>query len=337
MKKRILIDLNHAFDVLFFKNLYFHLIQEGHEVLVVVSKKPHSYELLEEFEIPHIKIGSYGSNIISKAVMLFLLDFKMLILTMKFKPHLMLGHVSFRTAHVGWMLKIPNFIFTDTEHATEQISLFRPFAKNIITPRIFYSDLGKKQRRLNTIFELAYLHPDNFTPDPSILDELNLSKKDTFFIVRFISWDATHDKNYDGLSLSDKESLIEFLDQKGKVFISSERPLEKRFEPYRFNLPTSKIHHAMAFSTAYIGEGGTMASESALLGVPGIYMNPLKLGYIDYLESYNLIFKTNSVDRAIDIVQNEILDRNSFFKEQRSKLLNELEEPNKLIKSIIQL
>ena len=56
---KVILDVNHPGDVHFIKNLYLELIAKGHVVLVVASRKPLTYELLQEYQIPFKAIGSY--------------------------------------------------------------------------------------------------------------------------------------------------------------------------------------------------------------------------------------------------------------------------------------
>ena len=42
-----------------------------------------------------------------------------------------------------------------------------------------------------------------------------------------------------------------------------------------------------------------MASESAVLGVPAVYINTLKLGYINMHEKYGLLRQTTSTQEAL--------------------------------------
>ena len=65
-------------------------------------------------------------------------------------------------------------------------------------------------------------------------------------------------------------------------------------------IPKSKIHDLLYYATMYIGEGASMASEAAVLGTPSIYINPLRLGYLDELEKkYGLVYNIPNPKKAI--------------------------------------
>ncbi len=91
----------------------------------------------------------------------------------------------------------------------EQLFFSRPVSDVILSPQSLQVDLGKKHIRYNGFHELAYLHPERFNPDISVLNELNVKEKEKFVIMRFVSWNATHDFRQSGLSLKQKSELIE--------------------------------------------------------------------------------------------------------------------------------
>ena len=75
--------------------------------------------------------------------------------------------------------------------------------------------------------ELAYLHPNRFNPDPAVLADFGVSPDEPYSIVRFVSWQAVHDRQERGLSAKQKRHLVEVLQRRGRVLISSEAPLTR--------------------------------------------------------------------------------------------------------------
>ena len=300
--KRIILDVNHAAHVHFVRNLYKILLEKGHEVRVVASDKPLAYKLLDIYQIPYYAIGTYGTSLWSKMYKLAWLDIKMLIFCIKFKPDLITGIVSIRGAHVARLVGARSIVFTDTEHASEQIALFKPFCHLIATPKCFTKDLGKKQYRHDSLHELAYLHPQHFSPDVKVLSKIGLKESSVFFIVRFVAWDATHDINQKGLSDEGKKELIACLEKHGRVLITSESGLPDALKQYAIKVPPTEIHSLMYYSTAYVGEGATMASESSVLGSPSFLINSLvnrNMGYINLLEDQYKLLERFSEEREL--------------------------------------
>jgi len=302
---KILIDINHPAHVHFFKNLYWKLNANNHSIVVVASKKDVAFSLLKEYNIPFINIGSYGKGLLSKFIKLFLLDVKMFFILLKHRPDYVLGISTIRGSHAAkFFKKTKAYVFTDTEHAKEQILLYKNIADKIFTPTCFHENLGKHQVKYTGYQELAYLHPNYFTPNKKVLEKYGVSESAAFFILRFVSWDATHDVGQLGLSDDTKLKLIDMLTKHGKVFITAEENLPKKFEKYKIKVSPGKIHHLMYYSKMYIGEGGTMASEAALLGVPSLYTSTLAMGYINELEQkYKLLKRCTNQNGVLDTVK----------------------------------
>jgi predicted glycosyltransferase len=124
-------------------------------------------------------------------------------------------------------------------------------------------------------------------------------------------------------------SLLESLNY--KVFISSESDkIADVFKPYLLKSPPENIHHIMAFASLLITEGATMASESAMLGVPALYVNSLDAGTLRDLEDkYQLIygFRTpeNVLEKTKEILNNPLAKE--LYQNRRKKLLSETIDP----------
>lgn len=326
---RIVVDINHPAHVHFFKNFIWEMKKRGHKILITASKKEMTCELLDKYSFDYKYLGSYGDSPIKKLLNIPLMDLKMYLAVKNFKPDIFVGLASVRAAHISKLLRKPYSItFYDTEHAFGLNLLFMPFTDVFLSPFCYKKDLGRKHIRYNGFHELAYLHPKYFKPNPNILKELRIKKDEKFFVLRFVSWEASHDIGQSGLDIKAKRKLVAFLDRHGKVLISSEKNLPKEFEKYRFQLSPEKIHDALYYAGMYIGEGATMATESAILGTPAIYISSLvgSMGnFIELEKKYDLIYSFGDFDRAYNKIK-ELSKRKNLQKEwqrKRTRLLQD--------------
>ena len=300
-------DINHPAHVHYFKHFIRLMRERGHQILITSTEKDVACALLDYYNLDHIKLGNYGRSLLQKALSLPLIDLKMLWVVRKFQPDIFLGFGSIRAAHVAWFLKRPCINFEDTEHSTGQIRLYLPLVTVVCTPSCFKDDLGRKQIRFNGYMELASLHPKFFTPNPSVLEELDLTLADRFIIIRFVSWDASHDIGQSGIK--DKVGLVKRLEAFGRTLITSEGALPAELDPYRIRVSPEKLHDLLNYATLYIGEGATMASECAVLGTHAIYVNTLRLGYTDEEEEkYGLISSFSDSDDIDKSVMNKAVE-----------------------------
>ena len=67
-----------------------------------------------------------------------------------------------------------------------------------------------------------------------MLDELGLGKNDVFFIIRFVSWRASHDSGQHGIR--NKIELISKLEKYGRVLITSEEPLGIELDNFKIKI-----------------------------------------------------------------------------------------------------
>ena len=327
---KILVNVGHPKHVYMFKNLIYKMIEKGHEVkIAAVEREGITEYLLRRFNLPYELIGKTQSGIFRKAMCLPKWDYAVLKIAMKFKPDIYIGQASPSFAHTSALLRKPFILFEDTESATVLQKLCLPFTDVVVTPSCYKGDFGRKHVRFNGYYELAYLHPDYFTPDPAVLDEVGLSKDDRFIIMRFASWDAIHDIGQHGFNFKSEQELSSFiskLENYGSVFMQSEIKLSSKFKKYM--LPhLDDLHSLLYYATLYIGEGHTMATESAVLGTPSILVSSWGVfagNFID-LHKYGLVYSFTDVNHALDkataLLENENLK--TEWQEKRKRLLEE--------------
>jgi len=202
----------------------------------------------------------------------------------RYRPDFIMGIADMYGAWAAKLLSgAKGIIWTDTEHAKLQIKLGWSAAWRVITPECWptdAADAGRKHIRYAGYHELAYLHPSRFEPDDAIYGELGLEPDQPFAILRFISWDAEHDRGITGLSDEEKLALVKRIEPTHKVFITSEKKLPPELDPYRIAIPLHRVHHALYHADFFIAESGTMCSECSVLGTHSVFLNPLPLCYL---------------------------------------------------------
>lgn len=284
---RILIDISHPAHVHFFRESIRQFARRGHEVQVVSRVKDITTELLDLYNIEHSILSTAPKK---KNIFFFTMEmvthcFKLSREVRRFKPDVMLQIAGTFIAPVGKLFRTTTVVFYDTEFATISNAIAYPLADYICTPDCYERVIKRNHIIYPGYHELAYLHPDIFKPDVSILKANRLEVNDKFFIVRFVGWTALHDYEEEGFTLENKYALIQMLAKHGKVLISSESELPPELFPFQSHIPYNDIHDVMAFASLVIGESSTMASEAAVLGVPAVFISTTPRGYTTELEN----------------------------------------------------
>lgn len=334
---KILFDIGHPADVHFFKNLIWKMEKKGHEVMITSRRKESTFQLLDYYNFDFIDLGVNKKGLLKKAIGLAQTDYKLLNISRKFKPDILTGFASPYITHVAKLIGKKSILFNDTEHAKLNNRLSIPYSDYFVTPSSFRGDYGEKHIKFEGYKELTYLHPNWFKDEKDVLKDLDIKKNEEYFIVRLVSWQASHDVGYKGLSKDQISELIKTLEEKGRVLLSSEY-YDKNFEEYYIKLHPAKIHTLMNHSTMYIGEGATMATEAAVLGKPSFFISPLsgQLGYLDELErSYGLLFSFKTMAESLNKIK-DVLE-SDFTKEWNEKKNRMLKEKIDVTKFMIDL
>lgn len=322
----ILIDIGHPGHVHFFRHAAGVWAKRGHQVHFTARHKDVTLQLLQAYRLPYDCLSTAQSGIASLAFEMLEHQCKLTRIIRNFQPDVLLSIGGTFMAHIAKLMKVPTIIFSDTEAASFSNRITFPFATYVCTPACFEQELGKKHIRYNGYQELAYLHPNQFKPDKQALQELGLQPGEKFFLIRFVSWGAAHDIGKGGFSDADKLELVQKLNRFGRVLISSEGELPQALQPFMVEINPSRMHDLLYYAHLYIGEGATMAAESAILGTPCIYVNPLRAGTISELsDRYQLLeqffLARPAIERAIQLAQTE-----NIKSDQKKKLAILLEE-----------
>lgn len=306
---KIIIDIGHPAHVHYFKHLANYFIENKHKVLFVTRKKDTAIELLNYYGFHYINIGKTYKSLIGKIWGLFYFTLRFLIISISFKPDIFLN-ATFYSAVVAFLFRKPHISIEDTFNK-ESVVLFRPFTSVILTGDFEHPSLGRKEIKYSGYQELLYLHPNSFKANAETNAQLGIGPNEKYTLIRFVSWNASHDKGYSGITLEQKIELVKALNSKSKVFISSEGPLPGELQTYALKIHPAEIHNVMASASLFIGEGATMASECVMLGTPAIYVNPLDVFTIREQQiKYNLVFSYRNLNGVIEKA-NDILDNYS--------------------------
>lgn len=315
-------------------------MKHGHEVKILTTDKDVTLSLLDAYGFDYEIYRPHQKSIVAKMCGLISCTTKALAIARQFKPDILIAGTPY-LAYVSKILRKPHIMLTDTDHANLVYWLTSPFTDVICTPSCFKGKINsKKHATYNGYEELAYLHPNYFEPDPTVLEEIGLNKNDKYTILRFVAWTASHDIGDYGFT--DKNKLVKMLERYGKVFITSETKLPIDFEKYRITIPPHRIHHLMYYAGIFIGESASMAAESAILGTPAIFVSTSRRGYTDELESkYDMLYtfsdshaQEKAMNKAIELMEDENIKKK--YQKKREKLLNEKIDVTKFMTNFIE-
>ena len=269
---RLLFDVTHPALVHLFTPAATALDDRGHDVTVAAREKDVTTDLLDAVDLPYVVASRAGSGPLSRVEELIERTRGLTAIARETQPDVVVSQVDPAAVHAARRVGARAVVFDDSEHERVAAALTHRFADVVCTPAGFDRDVPN-QRRYDGFHELAYLHPDRFTPDPDALRSHGVEPDSPYAVVRFVSWSAHHDLGRGGFSLAGKRRLIERLRSHGSVYITSEAPLPDDLSEHAAPVPPELLHDLLAFADCYVGDSQTMATEAAVLGTPAVRTN----------------------------------------------------------------
>lgn len=307
---KYLFQLNHPAHYHLFKNVMSGLKSKGHKVDILARNKDVLVGLLDGEQYTLLNIPK-GQTIIDKLLKIKKTERGILEYVRNTKPDIVVGTGAF--GFITKKLNIPTLFFGEDD-ANLNLPIFIGALLNygkfseIVSPSVCYNSYwDSKTIKYEGYQKLAYLHPNNFTPNYNYVNKY-IKPNNKFFIVRFAKLNAYHDIGAKGLSYEVSKNLFEILLNHGDIYITSERELEPEYEKYRLNINPKHIHHLLAFADMYIGDSQSMAVEAAMLGTPSIRFNSFvgKISTIEELhQKYHLTIgiKDSNPNRLYETVE----------------------------------
>ncbi|HEV7230305.1 MAG TPA: DUF354 domain-containing protein [Bacteroidia bacterium] len=299
---KIFIDIGHPAHVHYFRHFTKIMEKKGHTVFITARDKEVTFSLLDFYKMPYSNRGKGKKGFFGKLFYILQADLFLLRQALKVKPDIFLSFGSPYASHTAWLLRKPHIAFDDTDHNFFEHLLYVSFTKAILTPEVYLKDYGKKHMRFKGFMELCSLHPNRYKPEtaPAIADK-------KYILLRFVSWEASHDMGLSGLSMADKYELVRELSKYADIIISSESPLPDDLKELGYSVHPARMHDLLAGAQLLVSESLTMSAESAFLGTPTLCISTAQAGTLDEEVRLGLIelFRTSAgvIPRAIEMVK----------------------------------
>ena len=309
------------------------LIADGNEVDIAIINKDVLPELMRTSGLPFTDIfpeGRHAKNLLHAGWLMLKTVWRMehLIGSRQYDLFVTDDCLSIN----GRLRNVPTlFIIDDDIDVVPEISPLLYCTTEIVAPQCVR--LGRHaSKRIGFVGykELAYLHPDVFSPDPEVPRRYGLEPRKYIFI-RTVGLLATHDRHKRGI---DDEFLTRIVACSEKhnlrPVISSERPLAAALERYHLKFPPREGLDLLGHSALFVGDSQTMTSEAALLGIPALRCNDF-VGHISVMEEreskYGLSYSFLPEEREQLLVRLDELaadpEREMKWKEKHRRMLAE--------------
>src|SRR3989475_4186969 len=350
---KVWIDVLTPKHALFFEPLYRDLARDGHELLLTTRTYREAEEALELKRLPFHVVGEHGgATRYGKLLASGRRVVKLARLIENWSPDTAVSFSSPEAARVAFGLGVPHVAVNDSPHSWLVARLSIPLSRYVCSPWII-------RRRVWLSFGawpdgiVAYRALDaaawlkRHKPNPAVLKQLSLKRDKPIILLRTEESFASYLEG----KASDRAPVIgpiteELLRRRldVQIVISTRYGRQAPVLRDKFGSRVRVVDHIidttslLYYSTYFIGSGGTMTVEAALLGRPAISCFPgEKPLYIKYLEKKGLV-KTIQSPREAALMVSRSLSSDEERKQQErrgTKLLQEMEDPIKVISGVV--
>jgi uncharacterized protein len=350
---RVWFDVLTPKHALFFEPLYRELARDGHELLITTRKYREAVEALQLRKLRFRVVGEHGgATKIGKLLASGTRILKLAQLIEKWRPDTAISFSSPEAARVAFGLGIPHIAGNDSPHSWRVARLSIPLSDYVCSPWIFrrrvWLPFGARPEGIVSYRALdAAAWLIRHKPNPAVLRQLSLTSDKPIIVMRTEESFASYLEG----KASDKEPVIgpvvgEILKLKldAQIVISTRYGRQAPVLRQRFGSRVRVVDHIvdstslLYYSTIFIGSGGTMTVEAALLGRPAISCFPgEKPLYIKYLEKRGLV-QTILSPRRIALTAARILASDREREEQQRRgtdLLRQMEDPIRVISAVV--
>jgi len=344
---RILVDILTPKQVLFLGGLSERLEESGHEVIRVTREFRETLQLLRLKGIDAKVIGAHSLTLHGKLQESLKRTARLARLMKNLDVESVLSYPSVEAARSAFGLSIPFYCISDSPHAEAVSRLTVPLATRLFSPAIIpkedWTRYGIAPSRIVQYNALdPYVWIRDVKPDPDLLRKQGLELDSETVTVRLEESFAAYLMNKDGDWRSLATRIIqELLERRCEAKIVVLPRYRQHYTALRklknrITVPKKMIDGAtlVASTSVFIGGGGTMTTEAAMLGVPTISYFPAGPTRVEsFLQEKRLITRipdpASIAKQAISWLEDEAYKTECRLRAK--ELLQNMEDPLEVI------
>ena len=257
-----------------------------------------------------------------------------------FSPDLTISFCSPEAARISFGLGIRHIAFCDSPHADAVMRLTLPLIQKLLIPKVIpkkeFSKYGIDKKNIipyNAIDAVV-------TIKRKINQKTSLPFKDNQrknILIRVEEAEATYDSK-SGIHIIEQivneycEENIVILGRYSKQIENLQKRFGKKANIVKMSFDGK---HLLNNTDIFIGSGGTMTAESALIGIPTISYNAIPNIIENFLVKKHLIKRETNPKRVSNYIKKIFESSNNINQKKAEKIVEQMEDPiQKLIKII---
>jgi uncharacterized protein len=337
----------------FFAELQHRLSVKGLKTIITTREYREVNEVLDLRKVKSIQVGRHGGGSLNDKLVESAKRVSALIQVVEEQePDVAISFSSPEAARVAFGLKIPHYCVSDSPHAEAVCKLTIPLSRKLFTPWVIptyawskYGIAPKDVLKYRALDPIVWLNT-NRNCNNRVLDDLKLDVTKPIIMVRppeeLAAYLAARSSTISATTIDIIAKILDHEQDGFQVLVLSRYDGQSEKLKKRFGNSVTAPEHVvdtvplLRAASVFIGGGGTMTAEAALLGVPAVSYYPGEPTFVDrFLMNQGLMDRLQDPGR---IAQRTIaISKNNDFRElcrkKSGKLLQSMEDP---LKTIIQ-
>jgi predicted glycosyltransferase len=347
---KVWIDILTPKQANYFAELERRLDVKGFKTLLTTRDYREVNEVLELRKVKAIQVGRHGGGQLDEKL---LESSKRIAALTKVieqqKPDVAISFSSPEAARVAFGLKIPHYCISDSPHAEAVCRLSIPLSHKLFAPWIIpvyawkrYGINSRDVIRYRALDPVVWLK--GYKSNPDALNNLKLDASKPIVVLRppeeLAAYLSASQSSMSGSTADIVAKVLDLAEQNLQVVILNRYDGRAEKLKKRFGDRVISTEHAidtiplLQAASAFIGGGGTMTAEAALLGVPTVSYYPGESTFVDrFLTNYGLVDRLHDpgriAQRALALARNR--DFREYCRKRSAKLLQSMEDPLRII------
>ena len=318
-------------------------LKKNHSVLCTSRKYNQVTDLAKIRKQKLVIIGKHGGGEKHDKLVASLSRSKLLVKKIsKFSPDITISFCSPEAARISYGLGIKHICFSDSPHAENVMRLVVPLVQKLLIPWIIpkkkFTKFGIDQNDI-----IQYKAIDAATISKRKIKNIKKTVGKRIILVRLEEDEAAYSLKKRPIIPIIKEILKEFSGQEIVImtrYASQKKYLQQIFQK-KIKILSKVVDSKLLLYNAdiFIGSGGTMTAESALLGIPTISYDAVPNIIEDYLVRKKLVMREVNPKKMVSVMKKVFKSSNSRRKNRAKKMMSSMEDPYpillKTMKSIL--
>ena len=252
----------------------------------------------------------------------------------QFSPDITVSFCSPEAARVSYGLGISHICFSDSPHATAVMRLVVPLVQKLLIPWIIpkkeFTKFGIDSKDIVSYraIDAAIIAKRKISKNNKTVSKKNARK---IILVRVEEEYASYSTKRRPAIPIIKEILKNFSNEEIVVmgrYSSQVKHLEQVFgKKIRVLNKVVDSKKLLENTDVFIGSGGTMTAESALLGIPTISYNAVPNIIEAYLVKKKLVIRKTNPKQIANSIEKILRSSNLSIKKRSKKMMNSMEDP----------